>query len=114
NFTNDVKFSALLNGVRVEPLLMAANGFDKLSGTGNASITARTSGPHLAAMVNNLAGDGEIRLKDGKIKGIDLAQLARELKSAVNPAQDTAPRSTDFAELGGTFSIAKGILTNKD
>ena len=65
-------------------------------------------------LVQNLNGDGKLALKDGAIVGIDIAAMVRNAADAFLHPEAGEPRKTDFAELGGTFKIRQGILTNDD
>ena len=66
------------------------------------------------AIIGSLAGKGAIAFRDGMIKGVDLASVARSIQSALAGGAVGERASTDFAELGGTFTIDKGVMTNKD
>ena len=66
-------------------------------------------------MVSALSGKGKFDFQNGAIRGINIAQLMRNVFS--NPLSGWGAggtQSTDFSELNGTFTIARGILTNKD
>jgi len=102
-----------LDGVATQPLLMALSDNDRFSGKLNTKITFKSSGKSQQTLVSNLSGDGVIGIDDGSIKGIDIAGMVRNVKSAFTEI-DTSQRKTDFAEMGGTFSIANGIVSNTD
>ncbi len=108
-----IEKSFRLVGVKAEPLLRDAVGFDRLSGVAEARIDARTRGRTEREMVSALAGDGAVTFRDGTIKGIDIAAMIRNVKSAFAGGGGAA-RKTDFAELSGSFTIQKGILRNDD
>ncbi len=104
-----------LKGIQALPLLKAAADFDRLEGTVNAEIKTETRGKSQLALVQNLNGDGSLTISDGAIVGINIAAMVRNLATAfANPATAGEARKTDFAELGGTFTIRKGILNNDD
>lgn len=103
-----------VTGVAAEPLLIAATGFDKLSGTGDIALDVTTTGTSQRQFVSNLMGDGSFIFRDGAFKGANLAEMARNLSldaldSAVSPGQ-----KTDFAELSATFVITDGVVRNDD
>jgi AsmA protein len=100
-------------GVELEPLLAALSDSDRFSGKANMHLAFASQGRSVQALVSNLDGGADIRLADGSVKGVDLAGMIRNVKSAFTGAA-TAQRKTDFAELGGTFTIARGIITNND
>jgi AsmA protein len=62
--------------------------------------------------MSSLSGNGGAKVVDGAIKGINLAEMVRNVKSAYTSTGGA--QSTDFAELGGTFTIAGGVLKNND
>ncbi|MCR6632512.1 MAG: AsmA family protein [Magnetospirillum sp.] len=101
-----------LKGLAAEPFLADAAGFERLEGTGNADIQVAGRGRSQRALVSSLDGKGALSFLDGAIKGINLAEMVRNVTSAFTGG--AAAQKTDFAELGGTFTIANGILSNKD
>lgn len=109
----DAAFS--IAGVQAEPLLTDAAGFKRLDGLSAISFNVNGVGHSQREIVSTLGGKGEVKFTNGAIKGVNLAQLARTVLTA--PAsgwQSGGSQDTDFSELGGTFTIAKGILTNSD
>lgn len=101
-------------GVAAEPLLTDASGFDRLAGTGRFDIAVDTRGNSQRAMVKALSGRGAVAFTDGSIKGVNLAAMVRNVKSAFDPTIAKEEQKTDFAELSGTFNILNGILRNDD
>src|SRR3546814_15211776 len=65
-------------------------------------------------LVGNLAGNGAVVFRDGAIKGINIAALVRNISTAALDQSFDEAATTDFAELSGTFTIDKGIVTNDD
>lgn len=102
-----------LGGVQAEPLLRDAAGFERLSGTGALEVDVAGGGKSQREIVGSLDGKGAISFTDGAIKGINIAAMVRNVTSAFD-ASAAGPQQTDFSELAGTFTIAKGILTNDD
>ncbi len=105
--------SFVMEGIQAEPLLTDAAGFDRLSGTGRMDISVTAKGRSQKEMVGALNGKGAVKFANGAIKGINLAAMARNVTSAFTGGGGEA-QQTDFAELSGTFTIAKGILQNND
>lgn len=102
-----------LNGIQIDPLMTALSGASKLAGTANVALNVRGSGASQRAIVSALGGNGSLKVTDGAIKGINLAQFLRDARKGFLFA-DGSSQKTDFSELGLTFTIAQGILTNKD
>ena len=104
-----------VSGVTAEPLLTDAAGFNRLQGNTALNFSVATAGRSQRDMVAALGGSGEVKFTNGKIKGINLAQLARTaLGAATSGWQSGGTQDTDFSELGGSFTIDKGVLTNSD
>ncbi|WP_148207467.1 AsmA family protein [Paramagnetospirillum magneticum] len=102
-----------LKGLQAEPFLADAADTDRLSGTGNFDVTVAGQGKTQRQIVSSLNGKGALAFLNGAIKGINLAAMARNVTSAFTGGAKSTEK-TDFAELGGTFTIVKGILTNND
>ncbi|MEI6558751.1 MAG: AsmA family protein [Rhodospirillaceae bacterium] len=100
-----------LKGLRAESFL-AAFGFERLEGAGNAELQVNGRGANQRQIVASLAGKGSVSFLNGAIRGINLAAMARNLTSAFTDTGGT--QKTDFAELSGTFSISKGVVSNPD
>jgi AsmA protein len=68
-------------------------------------------------MKRSLAGTAKVRLRDGAIKGIDIAELLRKARAAAGKQSGQAADSkerTDFSELSASFSIKNGVAHNED
>ncbi|MDP2751152.1 MAG: type II secretion system protein GspN [Rhodocyclaceae bacterium] len=80
-------------------------------------VDLTTQGGTPAAMKKTLSGTASIRLKDGAMQGINLAQSLRQWKSFLpgqNAAPGNAPNKTDFSDLSASFRITKGVVHNED
>ncbi|WP_068438059.1 AsmA family protein [Magnetospirillum sp. XM-1] len=102
-----------LKGLQAEPFLTDAADTDRLSGTGNFDVAVTGQGKTQRQIVSSLNGKGALTFLNGAIKGINLAAMARNVATAFTGGANSTEK-TDFAELGGTFTIVKGILTNND
>lgn len=102
-----------LKGLQAEPFLIDAAESDRLSGTGNFDVTVAGRGKTQRQIVSSLDGKGALTFLNGAIKGINLAAMARNVATAFTGGANSAEK-TDFAELGGTFTIVKGLLSNND
>ena len=109
-----IKNAFTMEGISAEPLLTDAAKFDRLAGTGRFEISVSTRGKSERAMVQALNGTGAVKFVDGAIKGVNLAAMVRNVKSAFVDSGSDGAKKTDFAELSGTFRIEKGILRNDD
>ncbi len=116
---NSVALKQNLAGVNINPLLKDVLERDVLEGRGSVNLDITTRGDTVTAMKKALAGNASIALRDGAIKGIDLAKSFRELKAKFSNRQDVvqaakATDKTDFTELTGSFRIANGVAHNDD
>lgn len=101
-------------GVRLLPALEALAGFDRFDGRGELRLNLVASGNSQRDLVESAAGDGEVMVRDGAILGINIAGMIRQIMTlGLNPAAGQEQR-TDFAEMGGSFSVANGIVRNED
>jgi AsmA protein len=103
-----------LSGVQAEPLLAAAIGLDKLTGTGQLNFDLSAHGRSQRDLIGALSGKGAFGFSNGAIKGIDLAAMMKNVQQAFLSAVSGQAQETKFAELSGTFTAANGIITNND
>ncbi len=99
---------------QARPFMKDAMDFDRIEGTAHADLAVTTRGRSQRELVSALAGAGKIKFLDGAIRGINLAAMVRNVASAFFDSSASKPQKKDFAELGGTYRIARGVLTNND
>lgn len=102
-----------LAGFQANPFLSDAMDMTRLEGTANANLDTTGRGNSQRAIVSSLNGSGKVQFLNGAIRGIDIPGMVRNVESAFTGAKSDQQK-TDFAELGGTFTIRNGILTNND
>ncbi|MBV5258052.1 AsmA family protein [Synechococcus moorigangaii CMS01] len=116
--TPSYALTARLQGLQTQPFLGAAADFSALRGLGNFAIDLNSSGASTAAIMRSLSGNGNLRLSDGAIEGFNLAQILRGVQTAITtrqlPQGFGPEEETDFSELGGSFTIRNGVLSNND
>jgi AsmA protein len=106
-----------LQGAELAPLLQDLTGAAARV-TGRADVRARLQADAGEADVlkRSLAGRIELRVRDGAIKGVNVAQMMREASARLRG--ETAPASganqTDFTELSANIDAARGVLRNDD
>ncbi|MBE0625653.1 MAG: AsmA family protein [Burkholderiales bacterium] len=108
-----------LNAVSIGPLLRDLADKDILEGRGNLALDLSSSGNSTRALKKALNGTAGINLRDGAIKGINLAETFRKTKSALGAKGATEQgaskqEQTDFSELSASFVISNGIAHNDD
>ncbi|MFZ5538540.1 MAG: AsmA family protein [Pseudomonadota bacterium] len=116
---NRIGVDANLTGVAIGPLLRDALDRDILEGTGNVKLAATTAGATVGGLKRGLAGSGSVALRDGAIKGVNIAAKLREARSFLAARKEDSARAastekTDFSELAATFTIKDGVVTSND
>lgn len=113
---NRIAVKENLQGVALGPLLRDAAQKDVMDGKGNVSVDVQTAGGTVPALKKALAGAVKVEVKDGAIKGINLADSARNLKAAMGAKQTKADptQKTDFSEMSASFNIKNGVARNDD
>lgn len=110
-----------ITDARLRQALSASAGIDVAAGrlTGKGSFTTR--GPSPFDMASNLAGSGEVAVRDGVVHGFDLADVSRRLDSIENVGSLLAllqagmgGGQTRFSSLTGTFVAESGNLVSRD
>jgi AsmA protein len=108
-----------LSAVSIGPLLRDLADKDVLEGRGDLALDLGAAGMSTGALKKALNGSARIKLKNGAVKGINLAETLRKAKSALG-AKGAAEQSastqqqTDFSELSASFVIKNGIAHNDD
>lgn len=115
---NRVTVKEKLTGINIGPLLRDFAQQDRLEGRGNLSLDVAAAGPTVEAIKKALAGAARIDLKDGAIKGINIAQVLRKAKSALGGGEQAEAakqtEQTDFSEFTASFTIKNGVAHNED
>jgi len=115
---NRVALKEDLSGISIGPLLKDVAQKDMLDGHGNIALDVNAAGPTVEAMKRALAGTARVQLKDGAIKGFNLAEALRKAKSALGSKEEKATASqakqTDFSEMSASFVIKNGVAHNED
>jgi len=107
-----------LNGISVGPLLRDFAQKDILEGKGNVALDVAAAGKTVNEMKKSLGGTARVALKDGAIKGINVAETIRKAKAALGSqearAQARETQQTDFSEMTASFNIKNGVARNED
>lgn len=110
----DVSLDADLSGLALNPFLADTIGVSRLEGTANGKLKIAGRGRSQRAIVASLAGAGKIEFRNGAIRGINLAAMVRNVKSAFLNPEARKQQKTDFSEISGSYTIRNGVLSNKD
>jgi AsmA protein len=106
--------------VDVNAMLKNVAGKDLLEGTGHVNADVNSAGATVGAMRSALAGTVALQVRDGAVKGVNLAKTLRQAKAALAMktsdavSQANATEKTDFSELSASARIAGGVATSDD
>jgi len=112
-----------LTGVDAGLALRALAGRDALEGRGNVRVDLAAEGRTLAALERSLDGTAALKLRDGAIKGVDLADVLRRVRQAIAAARGKGPAieqrtagndRTAFSSLDASFVVRDGVARNDD
>jgi AsmA protein len=104
-----------VQNILAEPLLTDAIGLDKITGRGALNASLVGAGASQAAIMRSLRGNASFMFNDGQWKGVNLAQMARTLQTALSgQAVTSGGGATDFAELGANFVVADGVAATEN
>jgi AsmA protein len=112
-----VKLAA--DGVDVNALLKNVAGKDLLEGTGRVTADVNSSGATVGAMRSALAGTVALHVRDGAVKGVNLARTLRQARAALAMKSDSVSQAstsekTDFSELSASARISNGVAQSDD
>jgi AsmA protein len=106
-----------LANVGTLPLLSSLADFDKIEGRLHAKIAARSAGNSQQAVMSDLSGLVFASFQDGAIRGINVAQMIRNLTASTLSGWQEDPtreQSTDLSQLSASFRIDRGQATTTD
>ena len=114
-----VALKAGADGVNINALLKDVADKDMLDGSGRVDVDIESAGRTVAELKARLKGKGAMQLRDGAVKGVNLAKSLRQAKAALALKQDAAVKAsktekTDFSELNATFQIDYGVARSTD
>lgn len=105
-----------VKSVAMKELLQSAIKVERIEGTGAMAVNVAGIGKNQQAIMNSLGGTATLSVRNGAIRGVDLAAVAHTVQNPVSGLMGaTSERSsTDFAEAGGSFAIKSGVAHNQD
>ena len=104
--------SVKVRDVQLQPVLKALSDNDMLSGS--LQMDTRLGGRGLLpeAAMARLNGTGNVLLRDGSIKGFDIAAMLRNIQNLGMGSGEQ--KKTDFSQMSGSFKITNGVAKNDD
>ncbi len=115
-----VAVNATASNVNVNALLQDVAKKDVLEGTGRVALDVESAGRSTHELKSRLQGKAALQLRDGAIKGVNLAKSLRQAKAALGMKQaDERQKArqtekTDFSELTASFTITNGVARSSD
>lgn len=106
-----------VTGVNIRPLLQTLAQSDLLEGKGDLDVQVQGSGLSELALRNRMQGKVSLKLRDGALHGINLAEMIREARATLTgkgAEQVKETRKTDFSALTASFQIANGVARSND
>ena len=105
--------------ISVQPVLQALSGKDFLLGKSSWTLNLTAQGQTLPALIASLSGKARIDVRNGAVKGFNLAQMLRNARTLLAARKDgrfaaTPGEQTDFTSLGATFNLQNGVAKNSD
>ncbi|MFW7341613.1 AsmA family protein [Pollutimonas sp. H1-120] len=121
--SNSLALDMALDNVALEPLLRDFAKEGRILGQGSLKFNLNSQGQTTAALEAGLSGTVQARVRNGAIKGINVAQTLREANEAVRnvfsgqlpdvASQFDAARQTDFTSLDADIDFDHGQGTVK-
>jgi AsmA protein len=106
-FSSDIR----LDGVQAKTLLSDAAQFSMVSGKTKLALQLNGTGNSADEIKSSLQGQGSLAVSDGAIEGIDLTEMISSIGAGQVPDMRQGPGAkTAFSDLGGSFTVASGII----
>ncbi|OGA66306.1 MAG: hypothetical protein A3G83_12850 [Betaproteobacteria bacterium RIFCSPLOWO2_12_FULL_68_20] len=103
--------------VQIGALLRDAAQKDVLEGRGNVTLDLTAAGASVPALKRSLAGKARVEMAEGAVKGVNLAEAYRDVRSALRAGsvqKADMSKKTDFSEASASFAIKQGVARNDD
>ncbi|WP_079418314.1 AsmA family protein [Thiomonas intermedia] len=105
--------------VSVQPVLQALSGKDFLLGKASWTLNLTAQGKTLPALLASVSGKARLDVRNGAVKGFNLAQMLRNARMLLAARKDgqfaaTPGQQTDFTSMGATFVLQNGVAKNSD
>ena len=114
--TNRIGLAPTLTNVSLQPLLSDLKHKDGLIGRATIALNLTATGKTVGQMKRGLNGTASLAVRDGAIKGVNVAQSLRDFRALLSARKDDARQhqdtlQTDFSELQAQLVFASGIGT---
>ncbi|MEW5825107.1 MAG: AsmA family protein [Pseudomonadota bacterium] len=105
-----------VSDVALQPMLQALMNEDRLLGKGDLRFDLRTRGDRPSQLKGQLNGKGDFALRDGAIKGFNIAYSLRKAEASLkgSPTPPAEKLETDFSRITASFAARDGVIDNRD
>jgi AsmA protein len=110
-----------LQDIQIGPFLKDADIFDKYHGTGELGLKLTARGLTASDITRTLNGTLNVRLRDGKVEGVNLQKMINDARKAYDQARGKPVRAsaqptdeTAFRRLNATVHVTNGLARNDD
>jgi AsmA protein len=114
---NRIALKETVQGVDIAPLLEDLGQGRRLEGRAALNLDLATAGQNVAVLKKALNGSARVEIRDGAVKGFNLAESLRDVKSVLGSTSAKAAhpaKKTDFSEITASFAIRNGVARNDD
>ncbi len=118
--SNRIEAATDLLGVAIGPLLKDLGQNARLEGRGNVRLDLHATGADSTEMKRRLQGNVGVALRDGAIRGINIAESLRQARSllrgeaSAETLRNDPSRKTDFTSLDASAAISDGVARSND
>jgi len=110
--------STTLTTINLEPLLKDFMDATYLTGKGNIQLSLTGSGLDVPAIKSNLNGSGSLKLEDGVLTGINVADVLGRIETMIRNRRlvqlPQAGGQTPFENFSATLAINNGVISSND
>jgi AsmA protein len=110
HFANRVSF----RGVALRPLLTDTMHLESIEGTGAVTLDIRFAGDNANAFMHSLSGKGSLTASEGRLRGVDLGQVAKTVSVFLGGGATSDVAITAFSTMRANFTLAQGVLATND
>jgi uncharacterized protein involved in outer membrane biogenesis len=116
-----MRFNMRVRGADLKNALFQASNFDLARGKMDLDLNLDGAGRNMFELVPSLSGKGLFKVNGGEFKGFDLSAVSDRMKRLDEPLDilkvirtALSGGSTQFTEMAGNFTVAKGIARTQD
>jgi AsmA protein len=117
NKTPVITSQKTISGIQVGDMLKAMADVDQLTGALHSQSNLTLRGNSVHDFVNSVTGTANVKMTDGELHGIDMAQtVCQGLNNISSLGVNTqeVDKSTPFANMGASANIKNGVVSNQD